>query len=234
MKDAVVYFYKLAGQSAKSGFFDKPQVGQSEMQMTEEINLIKFGIPEHYYKRKPWKADKLNRLLSEKISRIEENIIYRVADNNCQDMIDIFEERVPWELIEISLSAITGVEGLLILEGETQETEAIVARYAPHLNFLGIQTERDYSELEENLYEEYGLMVNVGEDASKFFFPPMKKMLVVDMGAPVVKWVRKVPAGTIYFDIQSNIMKKKRILAKRSDIQYTAILDTIRKNGYNT
>lgn len=234
MKDAVVYFYKLAEQSAKNRFFGKANIMIEEQPITEEINRMKVSIPEYYYKKKPWKKEQLYGLLEERVSEYDRNIIYRIADNNCQDFLPISEEWVPWELIDLQMSRIGDVEGLLILEGERCETENIVDKFVSHLNFLGIQTERDYSELEERIYEEYGLMVNVGEDASKFFYPPVKKMLVVDMGAPMVKWVKKVPAETVYFDVQSDLMKKKRLLAKRSDVEYTAILDTIRKNGYNT
>lgn len=234
MKEAVIYFYKLEGQSAKKGFLEKPVIKLEDVQMTENIRLIKIGIPEYYYKKKNWKNEKLVHEIGKSLSLISENIIYRVADNKCQELINLPKERVPWEVIEFGLNQLTDVEGLLILEGEEEETRNIVTRFAPHLNFLGIQTESDYEEMEEHLFEEYGLNIHLGVDAVKFFIPPMKKMLVIDMGVTSLKLLKRLPEGTIYFDVQSDEMKKMRILAKRNDIQYIAILDTIRKNGYNT
>lgn len=234
MREAIVYFYKLAGKSAKRSFWEQPVFLEERTEMTETLCLIKIGIPEYYYKKKNWTAGRLNRELEKKILQMNENIIFRAADNNCQDFVDLPEERIPWEFIDLGLQRFGEIEGLLILEAESEETENLVEKYAAHLNFLGIQTEREYEELEEALLEEYGLTIHIGTDAAKFFFPPMKKLLVVDMGVPPGKLLKKLPEKTIYFDVRSDEAKKKRILQKRNDIQYAAVLDTIRKNGYNT
>jgi len=234
MKENVVYFYKLFGQSAKKRFWEKPFILQEAFPLTENMNLLRIGIPEYYHKKKKWKKEKLNKELEKRLSLISANIVYRVTDNRCQDLLTFKKESLPWELFEYILDQIDGVEGLLILEGEDSNTSYIVEKYAPRLNFLGIQTEKEYEQLEGQLFEEYGLNMHLGPDAVKFFIPPMKRLLVIDMGAAAQKILKRLPENTIYLDVQSDEMKKMRILAKRNDIQYIAVLDTIRKNRYNT
>lgn len=167
---------------------------------------------------------------------------------------EVLEELFPLELLQTEEQCETGrmtpedvtetllkehckFDALVILDDEQEsrrmdfDGERFIREHCEGINFLAVVT-RDsekYTEVFEEVGEEYGLMGITVPELKMLNVPPKFHVLVVDAGLEDQKTWRYLPSGCIYLDLLS-VEKRQRLMeARRKDIRYLSFSRQIEK-----
>lgn len=243
MKKQIVCFYKDYGPCVRRHRWQKREFSIFVKELTEQLEVKYVGIPECDTPRHKWKPGKLEKIICKLFKDTEEDIIFWMIKHPLGEYFSLPKQLgkqiIPWELVRLGLQRmdVEDVEGLLILEYDgipVCYTENIINRFADQINYVTAIGDKNLENVEQYLYEEFGLLMMNGKDATAFWPTKNVKWLVVDEGSTLKKWMRRLPENCIYYDLQSDIRKKMKLFTRRKDICYIAVLDTIYKNRYNT
>ncbi len=238
----ILYLYKeenafYIGKRARALAF-------SEKELHDGVKVFSCALPEHYAKQKKWLAfrteskDMIVPWNFGQLLRLMQNCCERVSADACY-LEENFEkelaaggfgflygrQRMCGELITKTVAGLRGIDNILYLREEKQEREEELPLPETllrklHYFFYFSEKQKKHPILEENLWQEYGMLLLPLEKMEKLAACQRDSMLVLDDRQEGDAAYETLPQGCVYLDLWSNPVRRAQITENRADIKY--------------
>ncbi len=147
-----------------------------------ELVLYTVFLPFFCYKKREWTAEKFSEYYNGLPIPPQSREVYYLYQEEAGDFLGVSAEPISydWLLFLIKHYQIT-FDALVLLSGAEIEMEDFIRRYVKDTRYIGIvaKEDEDVLELRENLYQEYGCLLDVAEEMKKLHIPSEGRKLAV-------------------------------------------------------
>lgn len=242
MGDRILFFYQKKNvcyrEKKRENLFweEKTPAGEED----PFLKIFYCGIPEYYGVRAGWRKRRYIPWDFERLFLLMQNCCEYVSADACY-LEEHFErelaageagfqpdrQRMCSGLITKMSGQFREIDSMLYLgeeaEGKEQELplSGELLRRLRYFFYAGEKGEQ-YSALEENLWEEYGMPVLVMRGMEELAACRLKRLLVLDDRQEGSADWAMLPRGCVYLDLWSGAERRAQILQKRTDIKYVS------------
>ncbi|MBD5550108.1 MAG: hypothetical protein HDQ96_02880 [Lachnospiraceae bacterium] len=244
----ILYFYKKENAFYREK--KRTNVFFSEKGQDDSIKLFFCGLPEYYGRQirwggkrtfpVPWNFGQLLRLMQSCCEYVSADAYYLEEQFEKELTEGEFEftpgrQRMCAELIGKMADRFQGIDSILYLREETEEgpkelpLPERLLRKLRYFFYLGEKSEQ-YSILEENLWEEYGMPLLHVRKVKELAACRIKRLLVLDDRQEGDADWKVLPKGCVYMDLWSDTGRRTQIAKNRVDIKYISEYLYLRQN----
>lgn len=146
---------------------------------TEYINLLQVDLPGFVYKKKVWTQKSRTRYLQRLDVPAEDERTYYLLEQEAGEFLDRENKLLPTEFVRLFLQSLRMQFDVLVWlwDGDFGKS-SLIEQYVRHTRYIGAVTSEDcLEEWQEELWEEYGFLLEVAEDVTGLHVPKTGRQL---------------------------------------------------------
>lgn len=188
-----------------------------------ELVLYTVFLPFFCYKKKEWTAEKFSDYFEGLPIPPQSRDVYYLYQEEARNFLGVSAEPISydWLLFLIEHYRIT-FDALVLLPDAEIELEDFIRRYVKDTRYIGIvaKEDEDILELRENLYQEYGCLLDVAEDMKKLHIPIGGRKLTVS-GEELHGAVPSMFKGSwVWINTNTDGKSASRLCARAEGVRY--------------
>lgn len=231
MEEMVLVYFTVDPESCgKKRRKDKWQYTLEEKFLTDiALRRVTVRLPAYSRGKRSWTGEQLAEYFSELPVAAEGTRVYYLYDGEAGRMLGRRSELLSAEWIFYLLAIDKTVpDALLILHERGMETERLVKKYAADTRYIGLLAKNPdaFTDLAEEISEEYGFFLDVAEDVRKLRLPEtVQGNLLIIAGEEFCGITpARLPVGCTWLSVTEGKSAARKLHGRTDGIRFLSIL----------